>query len=103
MVVLIGLLIQFYNVTLQTICLQTQLIRARTTIQAASLCSQSTADRTLEIVKMLVEAGADVHGRDRLGFTPIDWACRWSLVEVMKYLVAKGIPGIGTRRLLYAG
>ncbi|XP_041827554.1 protein phosphatase 1 regulatory subunit 27 [Melanotaenia boesemani] len=44
----------------------------------------------LEVVKLLVKYGADVHQRDEDGWTPLHMACSDSYPEIAKYLLAMG-------------
>ncbi|KAF7221243.1 protein phosphatase 1 regulatory subunit 27 [Nothobranchius furzeri] len=44
----------------------------------------------LEVVKLLVKYGADVHQRDEDGWTPLHMACSDSYPEIARYLLAKG-------------
>ncbi|XP_004071585.1 protein phosphatase 1 regulatory subunit 27 [Oryzias latipes] len=44
----------------------------------------------LEVVKLLVKYGADVHQRDEDGWTPLHMACSDGYPEIAKYLLAMG-------------
>ncbi|KAM9391732.1 protein phosphatase 1 regulatory subunit 27 [Pholidichthys leucotaenia] len=44
----------------------------------------------LEVVKLLVKYGADVHQRDEDGWTPLHMACSDSYPEIARYLLAVG-------------
>jgi len=42
---------------------------------------------------ILLDAGARTDARDEfLKSTPLGWACRWGRVELVKLLLARGIP-----------
>ncbi len=40
----------------------------------------------LDVVKYLVEKGADVKAADNDGWTPLHWAAELGLLDVVKYL-----------------
>lgn len=44
----------------------------------------------LEVVKLLVKYGADVHQRDEDGWTPLHMACSDGYPEIARYLLAMG-------------
>ncbi|XP_068605684.1 protein phosphatase 1 regulatory subunit 27 [Brachionichthys hirsutus] len=44
----------------------------------------------LEVVKLLVKYGADVHQRDEDGWTPLHMACSDGYPEIARYLLSKG-------------
>ncbi|XP_077590997.1 protein phosphatase 1 regulatory subunit 27 [Stigmatopora nigra] len=44
----------------------------------------------LEVVKLLVKYGADVHQRDKDGWTPLHMACSDSFPEIASYLLSLG-------------
>ncbi|CAG02673.1 unnamed protein product, partial [Tetraodon nigroviridis] len=44
----------------------------------------------LEVVKLLVKYGADVHQKDEDGWTPLHMACSDSYPEIARYLLSKG-------------
>ena len=51
-----------------------------------------------EIVKMLIEAGADVNASNINGFTPIIEASKWASPEIVSYLLENGAE-IGRRNI----
>ncbi len=67
----------------------------------------AVADQFPEIVKMLIEAHADVHASTSKGFTPLIYAARNGDIEVAKLLIAAGVKvnetgSDGTHPLVYA-
>jgi len=44
----------------------------------------------MEIIRYLVEVGADVNDHDRCGFTPLFAACLYGQLDIVKYLVESG-------------
>ena len=44
----------------------------------------------LELVRLLVEQGADKDKADRVGCTPLFWGCDRGHIDVVKYLVEQG-------------
>ena len=51
---------------------------------------RAVEDRDEDEVKACLEAGADPNGENALGFTPLMWACEYSIYEVVKMLIAAG-------------
>ncbi|KAM3863832.1 protein phosphatase 1 regulatory subunit 27-like [Diretmus argenteus] len=45
---------------------------------------------SMEVVKLLVKYGADVHQKDEDGWTPLHMACSDSFPEIASYLLSKG-------------
>jgi ankyrin repeat protein len=67
----------------------------------------AVADRFPEIVKMLIDAHADVHASTAKGFTPLIYAARNGDIEMAKLLLAAGVKANetgsdGTHPLVYA-
>jgi ankyrin repeat protein len=52
--------------------------------------AQGPAPRGLEVVKLLVEAGADINRRCEHGRTALHMASAWGHLDVVKYLVEHG-------------
>ena len=50
----------------------------------------STKDDHLEVVRLLVEGGADVNAKDKKGMTPLDWATREGNEAVREFLLNHG-------------
>ena len=44
----------------------------------------------LEVIRLLVSAGADINGTDADGWTPLDVAASWSLYSAVKTLMILG-------------
>jgi ankyrin repeat protein len=44
----------------------------------------------LEVVKLLLSSGADIHHKDKIGVTALHWAARWGHLEVVKELMKNG-------------
>jgi ankyrin repeat protein len=44
----------------------------------------------LELVKLLIHQGADLHARDNSGYYPIDLAAEYGHLEIVKYLIENG-------------
>ncbi|CAK9253192.1 unnamed protein product, partial [Sphagnum jensenii] len=44
----------------------------------------------LDVVKYLVEKGADVKAANKYGYTPLHWAASSGKLDIVKYLVEKG-------------
>ena len=68
----------------------------RTALNEAALAGH------LDVVRVLLAAGADVTSRDRaLGYTPLQWACYSGSGDVVEYLLASGAdvnqPSTGPR------
>ncbi len=59
-------------------------ILGSTALHIASDCGR------LDIVKYLVEQGANVNARDWFPKTPLHWACERSRLEIVEFLVANG-------------
>jgi ankyrin repeat protein len=64
---------------------------ARTAQMNATALMWAVSERHAEIVKSLVEAGADVHVSTNKGFTPLLYAARNGDIEMAKVLVAAGV------------
>jgi ankyrin repeat protein len=67
----------------------------------------AVADQFPEIVKLLIEAHADVHASTAKGFTPLIYAARNGDIEMAKLLIAAGVQvnetgSDGTHPLVYA-
>jgi ankyrin repeat protein len=67
----------------------------------------AVADRFPEIVKILIDAHADVHASTAKGFTPLIYAARNGDIEMAKVLLAAGVKATeigsdGTHPLVYA-
>ena len=43
-----------------------------------------------EVVKVLLDAGADINAKDVYGFTPISWAAARGHIEVVRFLLDNG-------------
>ena len=44
-----------------------------------------------QVVRLIIEAGADVNLRSTLGYTPLMWAARAGNLEITKLLIEKGV------------
>ena len=52
--------------------------------------SDDTQQRSIESLKLLIKAGADINSKDSRGLTPLHEAARWGWNEVVQFLVASG-------------
>jgi ankyrin len=52
--------------------------------------SDDTQQRSIESLKLLIKAGADINSKDSRGLTPLHEAARWGWNEVVQFLVANG-------------
>jgi ankyrin len=52
--------------------------------------SDDTQQRSIESLKLLIKAGADITSKDSRGLTPLHEAARWGWNEVVQFLVASG-------------
>lgn len=50
----------------------------------------STKGDHLEVVRILVEGGADLNAKDKRGLTPLDWATREGNEAVREFLLNHG-------------
>lgn len=48
------------------------------------------AERSLELVRTLVEHGADIDKRDQTGHTPLHWAAYVNRFEIVRFLLEQG-------------
>lgn len=55
-----------------------------------ALHSKSNDMQILDVIKLLVESGADLNARDESGYTPLHWAVIYRKVDIVKYLISKG-------------
>lgn len=60
------------------------------TISGVTALTQSALDGRLESVKFLIELGADVNKKDRLGWTPLHYAVSEGYVDICEYLLQNG-------------
>lgn len=54
--------------------------------------------KNIEMVKFLVELGVDINVIDKKGYSPIDYACKYGKIRIMKYLIENGVK-MGTKTL----
>ena len=47
-------------------------------------------DNSTQIVKDLLDAGANINSKDDEGNTPLWWACRYGYIETIKLLIDRG-------------
>jgi ankyrin repeat protein len=52
--------------------------------------SEDTQQRSIASLKLLLEAGGDVNGKDGRGLTPLHEAARWGWNDVVRFLVEHG-------------
>ena len=52
--------------------------------------SDDTQQRSIESLKLLIKAGADINSKDSRGLTPLHEAARWGWNDVVQFLVANG-------------
>jgi len=52
--------------------------------------SDDTQQRSIESLKLLIQAGGDVNSKDSRGLTPLHEAARWGWNDVVQFLVASG-------------
>jgi len=52
--------------------------------------SEDTQQRSIESLKLLIKAGADINSKDSRGLTPLHEAARWGWNDVVQFLVANG-------------
>jgi ankyrin len=52
--------------------------------------SDDTPQRSIESLKLLIQAGGDVNSKDSRGLTPLHEAARWGWNDVVQFLVASG-------------
>ena len=55
--------------------------------------SDLSDQKILEMIKLLVENGANINARDESGYTLLYWAVNYRKPEVIKYLIMKGAEG----------
>lgn len=58
--------------------------------KASSALMEAVVDGQYEIVKLLIEKGADVNAKDRDGWTALLWAIHYEYPEIIKLLVENG-------------
>ena len=52
--------------------------------------TEDTQQRSIESLKLLLEAGGDINAKDPRGLTPLHEAARWGWNDVVQFLVANG-------------
>jgi ankyrin repeat protein len=47
-------------------------------------------DRSVEIARMLIDAGADLNVQDKDGWTPLHWAAEYNGADIVRMLIGAG-------------
>ena len=81
-------------------------VNARSDSERTPLLAAASFPRTVELLRLLLDRGADLRAQDRTGATALALAVRSADVEVVRFLVDKGLDpnalSPGARRVAFA-